>query len=92
MSTRANRRWLAALVAAALLCIAHAAVIPGPWHDGLSGRSCDVCRSGHLPTLASLVRTELPGLVAVQWQVPSAERSLAPDLLFRADSPRAPPA
>ena len=92
MSTRANRRWLAALVAAAVLCIAHGAVIPGPWHDGLSGRSCDVCRSGHLPTLASPARTELPGLVTVERQALPTERTLAPDLLFRADSPRAPPA
>ena len=95
MCVRPNRNWMGAtalLAAAALLFIASAAAIPGPWHDGLPGRSCDICRSGHLPTVAPLVRVLIQAPVAVEWHVPIAEQRLTPAPIFRSGFPRAPPA
>lgn len=81
----------ALVAAAALLMVGSAAVIPGPWHDGLSGRSCDICRSGHLPTVGPLVGVLVQVLLAVEWHVPADEQRPTPAPVFRPGSPRAPP-
>jgi len=78
--------------AAALLVIANAAVIPGPWHDGLAGRSCDVCRSGHLPILASLAPVAVPAPLEPAWQVAAEDERPAAAPESRTGAPRAPPA
>jgi len=88
---RTRSAW-AAVLAIAVLTVATAAVVPGPWHEGLSNRSCDLCRSGHLPTVAPLVRVEVQAPLDVEWRVPAADQRPGRDPVSRSGSPRAPPA
>jgi hypothetical protein len=79
----------ALLAALTVFVVSNAAVVPGPWHDG---RNCDLCRSGHQPTLTPPLRVEIPIPFTVEWRVPADEQDPLPDPSFRTDAPRAPPA
>jgi hypothetical protein len=83
---------LASLAAAAVLVISCAAVIPGPWHDGMPGHTCEVCRSGHLPILAPLARADLQGPLAVEWRAQPPRVRAFQEPLLHGGFPRPPPA
>jgi hypothetical protein len=87
-----RRSLAAAAVIVAVLVVSTAAIVPGPWHDGPQGRSCDVCRSGHLPILADPAPISVHRPDAVEWHVPGEPARPAPEAVFHPDSPRAPPA
>ncbi|HZS52079.1 MAG TPA: hypothetical protein VFA54_14530 [Bryobacterales bacterium] len=80
---------LVALVA--MLAIANATVLPGHWHNGPQGRSCDICRTGHLPSPQPLTRVEIQAPAAVEWRTPSVKLHAVPEPALISRSPRAPP-
>ena len=95
MAGRSRTGWQAALAvmaALALLVVSNAALLPGHWHNGPQGPSCDVCRSGHLPAPAALVRIEVPSPAVVEWHNQSFEPHTVFEPVFASSSPRAPPA
>lgn len=81
----------AILAIAAMLAISSAAALPGHWHNNPRGSSCDICRSGHLPTPQPLNRVELRVPAKVEWQKAPVELKHESEPVLAYSSPRAPP-
>jgi hypothetical protein len=94
MSPRLRTRWrpVLALIAAVATLVVFNAVVLHHWHNGPQGRSCDICRSGQLPTPEPSLRIEIQSPALVEWRQPSSARPSIFEPVFAASSPRAPPA
>jgi len=95
MPARGRSGWRALpawAVVVSVLAVATAAVIPGHWHGGMQGQSCNVCRSGHLPAPAALAPAEIHPPAPVEWTPRGAESGAAAAPALASSSTRAPPA
>jgi len=95
MPRRRRADWqavVAVLAMVSVLAVATAAVIPGHWHSGLQGQSCNLCRNGHLPILTPLAPVQIHSAAPVEWSGRTSEAGAVCGPVAASHSPRAPPA
>lgn len=91
MSRKTAQRWLAVLVAAAVLSFTFAVV--AHWHDGLQeDQQCRLCHFAHAPAIDLSQGSALPAPISVRWVKAAAALDPQIELIFHQISSRAPPA